>query len=65
MIFEFNDEWWKYNGGSWSDHDTTESWFNGAYPDPSIQEEWWGLVDIYRTPREAYDVYLSMTPPTP
>ena len=55
FVFEFNDEWWKYNGGGWGDHDTAPSWTNGAYPDNEIQEEWWGIVDIYRQPREAYE----------
>ena len=27
--------------------------------------EWWGLVRIDRTTREAYDVYASLTPPEP
>ena len=63
MIFEFNDEWWK-NGDPWS-HSTESSWQNGAYPDPNIYEEWWGLVEIDRTPREAYYRYQSLTPPTP
>ena len=54
FVFEFNDEWWKYQGGGWGVHDTAPSWSNGGYPDPEIQEEWWGIVDINRNPREAY-----------
>jgi|GEM_PF-795324 len=64
MVFEFNDEWWKYSGGNWSEHDTAASWTNGAYPDPEIQEEWWGIVSIDRTPRQAYDAYSALTPPS-
>ena len=54
FVFEFNDEWWKYQGGGWGVNDTAPSWSNGGYPDPEIQEEWWGIVDINRNPREAY-----------
>ena len=63
MVFEFNDEWWKYNGGSWWEHDTAPSWQNYGYPDPDMHEEWWGLVDVNRVPREAYNIYREMTPP--
>ena len=64
MVFEFNDEWWKYSGGSPNVHDTTPSWQNNGYPDPTIQEEWWGLVSIERTPRQAYEAYKALNAPT-
>ncbi|MGB0646124.1 MAG: glycoside hydrolase family 2 TIM barrel-domain containing protein [Bradymonadia bacterium] len=63
MVFEFNDEWWKYASGDWGVHDTANSWENGAYPDPGMQEEWWGLVRIDRTVREALRRYGTLTPP--
>ena len=63
MVFEFNDEWWKNSEGGWGEHDTSASWTNGAYPDPEIQEEWWGIVDIQRNTRQAYDVYAAQVPP--
>jgi len=64
FVFEFNDEWWKYNDGSWWVHDTNSSWDNWAYPDPNMNEEWWGIVDIYRNPRQAYWDYAQLNPPT-
>ena len=64
VVFEFNDEWWKYNGGSTWEHDTVNSWENYAYSDPNMQEEWWGLVDIYRQPRIAYYTFADMIAPT-
>jgi hypothetical protein len=64
MVFEFNDEWWKKNGGGWSEHDTDASWQNGAYPDPNMNEEWWGLVDIDRNPRKAYEAYKELVAPS-
>ena len=63
MVFEFNDEWWKYNGGSHWEHDTTASWQNYGYPDPNMHEEWWGIVDVNRVPRQAYNTYRDMVPP--
>jgi len=65
MVFEFNDEWWKYTGGSWWEHDTVKSWDNGSYSDPFMHEEWWGLVDIDRNTRAAYDAFAAMDAPTP
>jgi hypothetical protein len=62
-VFEFNDEWWKYGGGAWDVHDRVASWTNGAYPDPEMHEEWWGLVDIDRVPREAYRRYAAQPAP--
>ena len=59
----FCDEWWKYGSGSPSVHDTAASWQNGTYPDPDIQEEWWGLVRLDRTPREAYYAYADLDAP--
>ena len=63
MVFEFNDEWWKFNGGSYWEHDTTASWQNYGYPDPDMHEEWWGMVDVNRTPRAAYYTYRDMPAP--
>ncbi len=65
IVFEFNDEWWKKDGGSWTEHDTDASWQNGGYPDPNMNEEWWGLVDIDRNPRKAYEAYKALAAPTP
>lgn len=62
MVFEWNDEWWK-GPGEWGEHDTSASWQNNGYPDPNIHEEWWGIVDIFRVPREAYFTYAGLTPP--
>ena len=64
FVFEFNDEWWKYGSGNPGVHDTSSSWQNGTYPDPDIHEEWWGLVRIDRTPREAYYAYAALEAPT-
>ena len=65
MLFQFNDEWWKYEGGSYWVHNTESTWTNWAYPDPYMHEEWWGLVDVYRNPRLAYTTYSNMSIPSP
>ena len=64
MVFEWNDEWWK-STGSWLDHDVTSTWTNGAYPDPNMHEEWWGMVEINRSPRMVLGTYGAMVPPSP
>ena len=46
VIFEWLDEWWKVDcdGSDWNAQDTCVSFENFAFPDPGINEEWWGLV---------------------
>lgn len=47
VVFEWLDEWWKAEcdpGTSWSTHDTCASSTNPSYPDPAINEEWWGIT---------------------
>lgn len=53
-IFEWNDEWWKYQTdmpNTWSAHNTEASWSNGSYyydiaapGGMNMNEEWFGLV---------------------
>lgn len=62
VLFEFNDEWWKADG-NWNVHDTANPWYNAAYPDPNMHEEWWGIVDIFRVPRQAYYTYAGLEAP--
>lgn len=55
-IFEWTDEWWKYeefNPYNWNVHNSQPSWSNGAYyfdigapRNLNMNEEWWGLIKL-------------------
>ena len=56
-IFEWTDEWWKYNPddpGGWLIHNTEAGWSNGSYyfdikaeGNMNMNEEWFGIVALY------------------
>jgi len=64
IAFEFVDEWWKSQTGSWDVHDTADD-SPMAFPDGWSSEEWLGLVGLgdgkqspfLRRPRKAYHLY--------
>lgn len=56
MIFEWTDEWWKYQYGDPHKHEIIGTWPNAAWldftPDKpnNVQEEWFGIFRISKSP---------------
>jgi hypothetical protein len=55
--FVFNDEWWKV--APHDQHDAGGFAFAGAHPDDFANEEYFGLLDIDRVPRQAYFTFAA------
>jgi hypothetical protein len=66
-VFAFSDEWWKVSG-TVGTHDAG-GWATNNCPDGHASEEWWGIVDIDRNPRLAYQLFKEyfggLTPEAP
>jgi hypothetical protein len=56
--FEWNDEWWKR--GNPGVHDLGGFVHDGVAPDGFANEEWWGVVNVDRQPRAAYQVLKEL-----
>ncbi len=63
VIFEWSDEWWKYDehaSDTWLEHDTGSNWSNGNYyfdikveGNKNMNEEWFGIVALSQEPEDA------------
>ena len=56
--FEWNDEWWKRGNPAVQDAGGFAN--GGVAADRFANEEWWGVVDIERRPRPAYQVLKEL-----
>ena len=56
--FEWNDEWWKR--GNPGAQDSGGFAHAGVAADGFANEEWWGVVDVDRHPRPAYEVLKEL-----
>ena len=59
-VFSFTDGWWKAGEADVQDAGGVAPASSGVPYDADANEEHWGLVDIHRTPKEAYHVVKSL-----
>jgi beta-galactosidase/beta-glucuronidase len=58
FVFEWTDEWWKFNEGypdDWSKHNPEAGWSDGSYyydirakHNLNMNEEWFGIISLYK-----------------
>jgi len=60
ILFSFTDGWWKAGQPNQQDVGGWAPGSSGVPFDGTANEEYWGLVDIHRKPKEAFEVVKSL-----
>ncbi|MDA0729245.1 MAG: hypothetical protein O3B70_08985 [Bacteroidetes bacterium] len=63
VVFSFTDGWWKAGQPDQQDAGGWAPGSSGVPYDGTANEEYWGLVDVHRNPKEAYGVVKSLFEP--
>ncbi len=58
-LFAFNDEWWKAGNNNTQDPGGWAPESGGVPYDGAANEEYWGIVDINRNKKQAFDVVVN------
>jgi len=58
-IFAFSDEWWKAGNNNSQDPGGLAPYSSGVPYDGAANEEYWGIVDLDRNKKEAFEVVKS------
>jgi hypothetical protein len=59
-LFEFSDEWWKAGDPATQNPGGAAPYSSGVPYDGAANEEYWGIVDVFRTAKLAYDAVSAV-----
>jgi Interleukin-like EMT inducer/Bacterial Ig domain/Glycosyl hydrolases family 2, TIM barrel domain len=59
-VFSWNDEWWKVSPPGSQE---TSGWTSDGFPDWHAAEDYWGVVDIARVPRQVFSALAAAFDP--
>jgi hypothetical protein len=59
-LFELCDEWWKAGSPGTQDPGGSAPYSSGVPYDGAANEEYWGIVDVFRTEKLSYDIVRAL-----